>query len=147
MNYGTTKGGKTLSFKIHGMEKLMSALKDIPIEATTATQEKMLVVCLDLSQKSIELAPLGVDYKNHTAGELKRSGFAEVESKGKKITGRVGFGKNGSEADKYSLRQHEELSFNHPRGGQAKFLEEPFKENIQNYIAAIGRAIKRQVSK
>ena len=34
----------------------------------------------------------------------------------------------------YALRQHEELGYNHPKGGQAKFLEQPFAENEQKYI-------------
>lgn len=28
----------------------------------------------------------------------------------------------------YAARQHEELDWNHPLGGQAKYLEQPFKE-------------------
>lgn len=34
----------------------------------------------------------------------------------------------------YALRQHEELGYKHPKGGQAKFLEQPFSENEQKYI-------------
>jgi hypothetical protein len=30
----------------------------------------------------------------------------------------------------YALRQHEELTWNHPKGGQAKFMEQAFNELI-----------------
>ena len=34
----------------------------------------------------------------------------------------------------YALRQHEDLTLNHPKGGEAKFLERPFEERKQRYI-------------
>jgi len=31
----------------------------------------------------------------------------------------------------YARRQHEDLTLNHPRGGKAKYLEDPFKRNAK----------------
>jgi len=30
----------------------------------------------------------------------------------------------------YAVKQHEDLTLNHPRGGKAKYLEDPLKRNI-----------------
>ena len=45
----------------------------------------------------------------------------------------------------YAARQHEETAWNHPKGGKAKFLEDPLKERATTYehvlAAAVGRGI------
>lgn len=43
----------------------------------------------------------------------------------------------------YALIQHENLSFSHPRGGKAKFLEDPFNANAARYVEMVGEAVKR----
>lgn len=45
----------------------------------------------------------------------------------------------------YAARQHEELEWNHPVGGQAKYLEQPFKEMMPRYDAALAAALERAV--
>ena len=46
----------------------------------------------------------------------------------------------------YAVRQHEELSYRHPRGGKAKYLEDPLvdgKETVRALIAAtVSRALQ-----
>lgn len=37
----------------------------------------------------------------------------------------------------YAAAQHEGLDFVHPKGGQAKFVEEPFKQMLPRYEAAL----------
>lgn len=37
----------------------------------------------------------------------------------------------------YAARQHEELGWRHPKGGQAKYLEQPLLENADRYQRAI----------
>ena len=36
----------------------------------------------------------------------------------------------------YAVPQHEELTWEHPRGGQAKYLEEPLNTHGQKFIFA-----------
>lgn len=43
----------------------------------------------------------------------------------------------------YAARQHEELTWRHPRGGQAKFLEAPARDNAQQLLDIIGAGIRR----
>lgn len=47
----------------------------------------------------------------------------------------------------YAIVQHERLDFNHPRGGKAKFLEDPFKENREKYARIISNAVNRALGK
>ncbi len=48
----------------------------------------------------------------------------------------------------YAWRQHEELGYNHPRGGKAKYLETPFNANKKKVIKyaelKIKEALKRE---
>jgi hypothetical protein len=40
----------------------------------------------------------------------------------------------------YAARQHEELDWTHPKGGQAKYLEEPFKRRLPRLEPTIAAA-------
>lgn len=42
----------------------------------------------------------------------------------------------------YALRQHEHTEYNHPKGGKAKYLEDPYKKNQGKYLRYIGNKIK-----
>lgn len=83
----------------------------------------------DLQQKSVAQAPIDT-------GELRDSCAVE-ETGGLSIT--VGYTKS---VDAYSMVQHERLDFSHPRGGKAKYLEDPFNENKEKYVQHIGQAVK-----
>lgn len=43
----------------------------------------------------------------------------------------------------YAARQHEELDYAHPLGGQAKYLETPLRENADRYGRIIHLAARR----
>lgn len=45
----------------------------------------------------------------------------------------------------YGIRQHEDLTLNHPHGGEAKFLERPAKEMEQQLMAVVAVEISREV--
>lgn len=56
-------------------------------------------------------------------GALKGSGYvSEPRVELGKIEVEIGY---GGPAAQYAVRQHEDLTLNHPNGGQAKFLEQP----------------------
>jgi len=115
--------------KIDGMEELNKILADIPEVAKKAAHNELKIVAEDLKGKSQRLAPVDL-------GDLKGSAGVEV---------------NGLEAtifytEPYATRQHEELEYNHPKGGQAKYLEQPFKESVNDYTNAIGDAIKKAIT-
>lgn len=99
------------------------------------TVQKVTAIALDLAGRSARLAPVDTgDLRNNcnakvngstvfrnrtTCGNAAQALRAEAE---------VGY------SLPYALRQHEELSYNHPKGGQAKYLEQPFLEKEQDYI-------------
>jgi hypothetical protein len=41
----------------------------------------------------------------------------------------------------YAARQHEELGWQHPKGGQAKYLEAPFKSALPRLQPGLARAV------
>ncbi len=42
----------------------------------------------------------------------------------------------------YARRQHEDLTLNHPRGGKAKYLEDPFKRNAKKVERLVVQRVK-----
>ena len=47
----------------------------------------------------------------------------------------------------YARRQHEELDYEHPRGGKAKYLETPFNANKKKVIKYAERKIKEALKR
>jgi len=47
----------------------------------------------------------------------------------------------------YARRQHEELGYDHPRGGKAKYLETPFNANKKKVIKYAERKIKEALKR
>lgn len=48
----------------------------------------------------------------------------------------------GSFSTPYAARQHEELGWRHPKGGQAKYLETPFNEASGRFEGVIAVAVR-----
>lgn len=69
-------------------------------------------------------------------GALKGSHYVSVEKQGRKSTAEVGVMQD------YGLIVHEDLSMNHPNGGQAKFLEAAIVEKRSEILEAIRRTAK-----
>lgn len=47
----------------------------------------------------------------------------------------------------YARRQHEELGYNHPLGGKAKYLEEPFNRNKDKVLKRAANQVKKALEK
>lgn len=43
----------------------------------------------------------------------------------------------------YAARQHEEVTWKHPKGGKAKYLEDPLKAMAQRYVQALAAAQRK----
>lgn len=93
------------------------------------TKEAMDMIVNDLTRRSKQLAPLDT-------GDLRGSGESSVNENTNEIIGTVSFNKP------YALVQHEDLSFHHPRGGQAKYLEQPLNQNRDRYKDFIKNKIR-----
>ena len=73
-------------------------------------------------------------------GKLKESVKVRV-SRDKRIPGLYAQASAFNRGYDYALIQHENLSYNHPNGGQAKFLESAFVEGVER----IERRIEQEV--
>lgn len=69
-------------------------------------------------------------------GSLVESGTAPMINPGATITGTVSYNKP------YAARQHEELSYEHKEGRQAKYLETPLKEFVREFVQNIADAVR-----
>ncbi len=119
-----------MSIEISGLDSVLSNLEDINRRIKQAVPKALTDVGLDLLGKSKEKAPIDT-------GDLRGTGFMNLEDNGK--TAVIGF------TEIYALRQHEGLEYKHPLGGEAKYLENPLKENTQKYIKHIKDAIGKVV--
>lgn len=72
-------------------------------------------------------------------GDLKASGTVVLESRGK---GSVQYGTTPETAE-YAVVQHERLDFNHPRGGQAKYLEAAMTREARRIFQILAKAARR----
>lgn len=68
-------------------------------------------------------------------GTLERSGAAATDG----LQGVVSFD------TPYAVIQHEALDFHHPRGGQAKYLEQPMGTERDTIKAIIAQAIRKRL--
>lgn len=110
----------------------------------------------DLLSRSVDLAPL-------EEGTLRGSGHVYYEVNGRDIgsyaaahaavtaAARAGtlrsFAAVVAYSTPYAARQHEELEWQHPLAGQAKFLEEPFKQRVGTYDAVIAARVRQEVGR
>lgn len=106
--------------KVEGLAELEARLAAALVGFEERGDGAMRENALDLMARSAQLAPIEI-------GELRSSADVRKIANG---VYEVGFYGQGIKA----LVQHERLDFNHPRGGQAKYLEAPFVENIGRYI-------------
>jgi hypothetical protein len=113
---------------------LISRRREVSRNIERAGKKALNDAALDLLSKSVPLAPLD-------EGDLRRSGNVEPASvKGDVIEARVGY------ATEYAVVQHEDLSLNHPEPGtQAKFLEQPARQNERRYQSFIADALRKAV--
>ena len=139
--------------QLEGLDVAVKHVEFLSKAALTALETEMQIAALDLAGKASTRAPV-------RTGDLRGSWFAVTNKKNLlqaladsdpdssrlslpsvgKYEIAVGF------SEPYAERQHETLTFRHELGGEAKFLENPFKEMSKTYVDNIGEAIKKAVS-
>ena len=117
-----------MNVTITGITELNSALKKVTPQAETAVKHELGLIAADLQNKAGKLAPVDT-------GDLRGSAYTEVSG----MVATIGF------VEEYAVRQHEDMENRHPKGGQAKYLETPYKENVGKYTDALKNAIKKAV--
>ena len=119
-----------MSVKIRGLDKIEANFKKYKVEAFKQIKDAVQDASFDLEGKSQLQAPIDT-------GDLRGSTSLDVDVKLNKVVGEVGYN------EEYALDQHEHLEYNHPRGGNAKYLEGPLKQNQSRYIKEISAALRR----
>lgn len=138
---------------LEGLDKVMKTInKQIAKMEEVVTTEALEDIGLDLLGKSVMQAPVdtgdmrGSGYVSFTTGKIasgtKTGSVVKTGEVGKRARPEVtvGFGVP------YAAKQHEELGYKHPRGGKAKYLEDPLKENAGRYVDHIAKKA-REVNK
>ena len=115
---------------IRGLEEVLANLNRISDELKDELGDSLTTAGLDLKGKAQNRAPIDT-------GDLRGSAVVEVNVNSTEISAEVGFG------TKYALKQHEDLSLNHPQGGEAKYLENPLKENARRYFRWVTESVRR----
>lgn len=131
----------TITFESKKLNRqIQKAIRENPKAAVQAMQDCVL----DLSAQSAKRAPIETgDLRSNCHGTvqgetvfLERKKTASPIAPALRVNGVVGY------SLPYALRQHEELTFKHPKGGEAKFLERPFRENSARYVQRFQRIVK-----
>jgi len=139
------------NFDFEGIEETCNNLDLYDQKAVDAATHAMVENTEALLGKSMRIVP-------HDEGMLEGSGSAMVQEEeiahgtddgamvqtgkapsarpGAVITGTVSYNKP------YALRQHEELSYRHKEGRQAKYLETPLKEFVREFAKNIADAVR-----
>lgn len=124
-------GGGEFDFTITGLDEVSNR--------TLALMEEFRAVANQAlnAEGRIELA----EAKKRTpvdTGDLQKSGRLTRVTivRGEDFEIHITFGEGGVF---YALRVHEDLEMNHPRGGQAKFLESVLQESYPHMAERIGR--------
>jgi hypothetical protein len=107
--------------ELEGLEGIVKGFNNKLRKIKRYTVKGMQDVTLDLCSKAVQLAPV-------ETGDLRGSGYSTVTETADEVVGEVGF------TEEYAWQQHEDLSYKHPLGGQAKYLEQPLNENTDKYI-------------
>lgn len=126
-------------FDITISKKMKKALKEMPEIATKAIESALYQEAEKIMTDSKE------NYVPVDTSNLKQSGTVlPPENKNGVITVEMGF---GGLAEDYALIQHENLEFKHPNGGQAKYLEVPFKKSVSaaGFKIRIGQKVAKAI--
>lgn len=86
------------------------------------------------------------DSANHLLGEAVR--LAPVDTGDLRGSGNVAPIQGGYEVrftQRYAAVQHERLDYHHPRGGQAKYLEQPLEANRQRYLQHLRDSVRGEI--
>jgi len=96
------------------------------------TKASLLKAAEDLKKESSAQAPID-------KGDLRADCAIDSSKLDSDLTIAIGYSLD------YAMEQHENLDFNHPKGGKAKFLEDPFNENVGKYKEMILNGVKKVI--
>lgn len=136
---------------LEGLNKTVNNLNKQLGKIKRASAQGLADVGMDLAGKSARKAP--IEFGDLRGGFQVFCGQALIAKSDEdgmiSLLGNIPTGADAvvvSNDKPYSVIQHERLDFEHPLGGQAKYLEQPLKENIVQYVNHIAKKT-REVNK
>ena len=110
-----TKGYQAASSNAKSiLDSIGSAISDKLNQAVASSEDGLKEVAEKIFEISQDKAP-------EDTGQMKKSGFIEYVREGDKLYAVIGYDKDDTAP--YVVIVHENLDFNHPNGGEAKFLQ------------------------
>lgn len=117
---------------IQGIPQAKAALRRIQANALDELRQALFVEANDIMNKSKAQVPV-------LTGVLRGSGTVfQPVIRGNKVTIELGY---GGAASAYAVIQHENVAYVHPRGGKAKYLQDPLMAAIQGMEGRLGRSV------
>jgi len=151
-----------------GFDEVRQALRQATKEILAAATHAMVENAEDLLGRAMALAPIDEGtLRGSGSARVNRGGVAVTEMRTDESGGKTHIikqipgsdlgsminlvGDNQIEAEDgfntpYAARQHEEILWKHPQGGEAKYLEKPLKQQANDYARNIATAIKGEVT-
>ena len=116
-----------------GFDNLDKVFKELAADANISLAAALFASAQDVANKADNLVPVD-------EGILKASqSITPPRAMSKNPTARITY---GGPAAPYAVVQHERLDYDHPKGGQAKYLEEPFLEEVNAWPSRFAGRIK-----
>jgi len=132
--------GGSKSGGVIGIPEMKALLDKVGDDFDRAVRSALFIIGTEIGNESQDLVP--VDTGNLRASmDVTRPKKAGVKQARVEIT--YG-GTTGGKPINYAIIQHERLDYNHPKGGQAKYLEQPFLQRTAEWPKPIVDTIKRE---
>lgn len=122
---------------LEGVPESIARLASLPAEVTKALSGALYKEGWAILTDSQRLVPV-------ETGTLRSSGTVSTpKTDGDIVDVEIGY---GGAAQDYAIVQHERMDFQHPHGGQAKYLEQPALEHVTGMEARLGVAVSVQLN-
>jgi len=118
---------KGVSFKIDqkSFVDLQNKLKKVGLNGKQVAGQAMYTLATHIGNESQALVPVDTGVLRGSMDITRQKSFTQ-----KTVRAEITYG--GPSAP-YAIVQHERTEFNHPKGGEAKFLEKPFLKHTEGF--------------
>lgn len=122
----------SFGLKIEGFKELYKNMGLLEEEILKGAVKGLKITAQNILGESQKLVPVD-------AGTLQKSGAIKVDSQN--LIAQISYN------TPYALKQHEDATLNHPKGGEAKYLERPFNEKSGELEVNVGNEIQKILRK
>lgn len=123
-----------------GLDNVLAAMRQLPDRVLNATAGALYREAEQIMTESKE------HYVPVDLGVLRDSGTVELPKidPGRGVTVALGY---GGAAQDYAAIVHEDLSLNHPNGGEAKYLERPLLKAAEGLVGRVAAEVRGELGR